>query len=131
GLASVICQRLLRVEGWGDAVRYAWAAADMGLLAVMMTLEESVVSPVAIGFPLLIAASGLWYHVRLVWVTTALAAVAYGGLVLEHRLRAGELPGLHKHIIFLVGLGVLGFVVAYQVQRVRALSRYYEHRPLP
>jgi len=26
---------------------------------------------------------------------------------------------------------VLGFVMAYQVQRIRALSRYYEHRPLP
>ncbi len=28
-------------------------------------------------------------------------------------------------------LGVIGFVVAYQVRRVRALSRYYEGRPLP
>ena len=35
------------------------------------------------------------------------------------------------HGIFLVTLGVIGFVVAYQVRRVRALSRYYEGRPLP
>ena len=28
-------------------------------------------------------------------------------------------------------LAVVGFIVAYQVQRVRVLSRYYENRPLP
>jgi hypothetical protein len=31
-------------------------------------------------------------------------------------------------VIFLVTLIVLGFAMAYQVQRVRALSRYYEGR---
>jgi hypothetical protein len=35
---------------------------------------------------------------------------------------------MHRHVIFLVSLAVLGFVMAYQVQRVRALSRYYEGR---
>jgi eukaryotic-like serine/threonine-protein kinase len=131
GLASVVCQRLLRVAGWGDTVRYAWAAADVVLLASLVLLDEAVVSPVVIGFPLLIAASGLWFHVRLVWVTTVLVVVAYCCLVLESLLHHGAVVGIHKHIMFVVGLAVLGFVIAYQVQRVRALSRYYEHRPLP
>ena len=30
--------------------------------------------------------------------------------------------------LFLISLVVLGFVMSYQVQRVRALSRYYEGR---
>jgi hypothetical protein len=30
-----------------------------------------------------------------------------------------------------IGLIATGFVVTYQVRRVRALSQYYEHRPLP
>jgi serine/threonine-protein kinase len=131
GAASVVCQRLLYVEGWTDAVRYAWAAADVVLLSALILLDGLVVSPVVIGFPLLIAASGLWFHVRLVWVTTTLAALAYAALVAVHLLTEGLVPGLHKHVIYVVGLGVLGFVIAYQVQRVRALSRYYEHRPLP
>ena len=32
-------------------------------------------------------------------------------------------------VIFLISLAVLGVVMAYQVQRVRALSHYYEGRP--
>ena len=36
----------------------------------------------------------------------------------------------HHRLIFLVALLVLGFVVAYQVHRIRALSRYYERRRL-
>jgi hypothetical protein len=31
----------------------------------------------------------------------------------------------------MLSLAVLGYMVAYQVRRVRALSRYYEHRILP
>jgi len=36
--------------------------------------------------------------------------------------RVGELDAV---------FAVLGLIVAYQVKRVRALSLYYEHRPLP
>ena len=43
----------------------------------------------------------------------------------------GRINGPHRHLIFVVGLLVLGSMVAYQVNRVRALSRYYERRPLP
>jgi hypothetical protein len=33
--------------------------------------------------------------------------------------------------LFSATLAVLGFVVAHQVYRLRALSRYYDHRRLP
>jgi hypothetical protein len=33
--------------------------------------------------------------------------------------------------LFAAVLAVSGLIVAYQVKRVRALSLYYEHRPLP
>jgi serine/threonine-protein kinase len=132
GLASVICQRLLaRGEVWGRVGRYVWSAVDVASLTALLLLDGALVSPVTVGFPVLIAASGLWFQVRLVCFTTALAAVAYTALVLVFWINDEAVEGLHKHIIFMVGLIVLGFVVAYQVQRVRALSRFYEHRPLP
>ena len=53
---------------------------------------------------------------------------AIGRVVFES---GGHINGPHRHLIFVVGLVVLGSVVAYQVNRVRALSRYYERRPLP
>jgi len=35
---------------------------------------------------------------------------------------------VHRHLVFLVSLVVLGSLMSYQVARVRALSRYYEGR---
>ena len=35
----------------------------------------------------------------------------------------------HWHVVFLAAVAVLGLMVCYQVQRIRVLSRYYEHRP--
>jgi hypothetical protein len=34
-------------------------------------------------------------------------------------------------VIFAAVLAVMGFVVAYQVYRIRVLSRHFEHRQLP
>jgi serine/threonine-protein kinase len=138
GLASLFFQRLLNRkegEGW---IPYAWAAADMVVLESLLLnatsdgiTDGAVGTPFLVGFPVLIAASGLWFRVPVVWFTTALSVVAYGGLVLYHVLENGvTIRAPHQQVIFVVALLALGFVVAYQVKRVRALSRYYEHRPL-
>jgi serine/threonine-protein kinase len=83
---------------------------------------------VVVGYPLLVAASGLWFQVRLVWFTTLLAEVAYGVLLLDAWARG--VPDLHDQWpnIFMAALLVTGFVVAQQVKRLWALSFYYEHR---
>jgi serine/threonine-protein kinase len=84
-----------------------------------------------VAFPVLIATSGLWFRVPLVWFTTAVGVLGYGALVVYEVLSGVTFAPPHHHVICLVGLVAIGFVTAYQVQRVRALSRYYEHRPLP
>jgi serine/threonine-protein kinase len=81
--------------------------------------------PLLVGYPLLIAASGLFSQVRLVWFTTAITLGAY--LSLEG-LRADPGPQPHYRYFFVAVLAILGFVVAFQVRRVRALARYYETR---
>ena len=93
-----------------------------------MLLTDSLVSPIDVGFPLLIAAAGLWLSVRLVWFTTIFTFVAYG-LGTVAMMAHGYQEQLHRHAIFLAGLITMGFVVAYQVRRFLALSRYYEGRP--
>ena len=37
----------------------------------------------------------------------------------------------YRHVLFAAALAVSGVIVGYQIKRVRALSMYYEHRPLP
>ena len=68
----------------------------------------------------------------MVWLTTGMAVSAYGLLVLIEavgRRQSPETP--YRHFLFAAALAVSGLMIGYQVKRVRALSHYYEHRPLP
>ncbi|MEO6810955.1 MAG: serine/threonine-protein kinase [Isosphaeraceae bacterium] len=131
--ASVLFQWLLRKERWSSRLaRYAWALADIALFTTLVAINDGLTTPLVAGYFLLIAASGLWFRERLVWFTTALAVGSYGALtaVSSHSL-GNSLNSPYRHLLFMATLAVSGLIVAYQVKRVRALSLYYENRPLP
>jgi serine/threonine-protein kinase len=131
-VASLCFQRLMTRAIWPEPVRYAWAATDAALLTLVLWLTDTIQSPVVVGYPALIATSGLWFRQRLVWFMTGICVVAYSLLMLDWRLRGERFEEpLFRHIILLVVLVGLGAVVAYQVKRIRALSRYYANRQLP
>jgi serine/threonine-protein kinase len=130
--ASLVCQRGMSHERSAEPARYAWAATDAIMLTLILWLTDNVQSPVVVGFPALIATSGLWFRERLVWFMTGICSLGYVALLVDWTRRGQDLDEpLFRHIILLVLLIGLGFVVAYQVRRIRALSRYYEHRRLP
>ena len=112
-------------------VPFAWSTADMLLASFIIWITHNQFSPLVVAFPLLIATAGLWFRVRLVWFSTALAAVAYTLLTATAQPPSEEAGLWHHHLIFVAALLMVGTVTAYQVWRVRALSRYYERRPLP
>jgi eukaryotic-like serine/threonine-protein kinase len=130
GAVSCVCQWMMNHKPWAAATRFVWAALDVVLFSLIVLVADDIETPVVIGFPLIIVATGLWFRVPLVWFTAAVCIVSYLLLLLERELRTG-IEGPHKHAIFLVGLGILAVMMSYQVHRVRALSRYYEHRRLP
>jgi tRNA A-37 threonylcarbamoyl transferase component Bud32 len=123
---SWVCQRLLWGSESGYWWAYVWSAADIILLTAVQLVTQSGVSPLIIGYPFLIAGASLWTRRRMVWVTTACAVVGYSGLMVFDRCWSTDPQPVHRHWIFLVSLVVLGFLMAYQVERVYALSRYYE-----
>jgi serine/threonine-protein kinase len=128
-IGSTGFQLLLRHDRHPALVRRLWCGADVLFLTWILHVMESWLSPLVIGYPLLIAASGLWFFAGLVWFTTAASVIGFG-LLIALAYQAGlplTLP--HFHAIFAVGLIAEGWMIAYQVQRVRALSRYYEQRP--
>jgi serine/threonine-protein kinase len=147
-LSSLVFQMLLRSGFRSDRVRVLWSAADLVCMTIVIKLLETnsvslangfpvvdVETTLLVGYPLLIAASGLWWRVHLVWITTIMAVVAFGGLYIDAALwwRAGHLnwrpsPTLIHPNIFAAGLALTGYVVARQVKRILALGRYYEHR---
>ncbi|MBI3865381.1 MAG: hypothetical protein HY290_26195, partial [Planctomycetia bacterium] len=60
---------------------------------------------------------------RLVLVSTASCLASYGVLLI---LRHEKIDLVHYPVIFMTALAVIGAVVAFQVHRVRTLSRYFE-----
>lgn len=124
--ASAVAFRwLLGRSGGNSWAPYAWLTADVTLLTTLLCLAPGPLGPLIVGYPLLIAASGLFSQVRLVWFTTSASLAAY--LALE-ALRADPGPQPHYRYFFVAVLAILGFVVSFQVRRVRALARYYETR---
>jgi serine/threonine-protein kinase len=70
----------------------------------------------------------------MVWITTALASLAYLVLYLDAALAWGN-DGLHwtqKDLrypnIYIAGLILTGYLVTRQVNRIKALGQYYEQR---
>jgi serine/threonine-protein kinase len=148
-ISAVIFQVMLRVGWQSEHVRVLWSAADIAFLTLELKFFEQILNDASgqantrvettllVGYPLLIAASGLWWRVRLVWITTALAMAAYTGLYIDAALhwRSGRptwhaSPDLQHPNIFLAALFLTGYVVARQVRRILLLSQYYEHRPI-
>ncbi len=130
---SFVFQRLMRDERWQVAMPTAWAFVDAAALLSVLSLGDGRISPLMIGYPLLIVASGLWFRVRLVWLMTVLSVLSYALLTVDYYLLRPWLrvePPLDSddHIYFVVGLTAMGGAVAYQVHRMRALSRFYERR---
>lgn len=106
-------------------VRYCWSAADVALLTGLLILADSPIGILLIGYPMLIVSAGLFFYVRLVLFTTVLSLLAFAILVLVRR----ELVELWQYpVIYGMVLAILGMITAYQIYRVRVLSRYYELR---
>ena len=126
-LVSCGFQWALRKGRRVELLRFGWSAADVVLLAALLKVLDALESSLVVGFALLIAASGLWSSVRLVWFTTVLAMICCAFLAFDsyatHPWVYHQYPNA-----FLVALTVTGFVVARQVRRLGSLSRYYEQR---
>lgn len=130
-LASWLFQLCLRHDRGASAARFAWSATDVALLTFLLMLTSYQEGPMLVGYPVLVACSGLWFRVRLVWFTAAASLLAYGVILAFPDAKPRAQWEIHEPVVFLVALVVIGFGVASQVRRVRALSRFYQQRALP
>jgi serine/threonine-protein kinase len=125
-LLSFILQRLLATDKLAKLVPFCWAATDAALFTALLTLAEGPVDSLLAGYPLLVAASGLWFRVRLVWFMTGICISAFIYLLATDRL-ASTLPQHYPGIFVAITL-IIGAIVAYQVFRIRVLSKYFERK---
>jgi serine/threonine-protein kinase len=121
-LLALVFQWFVRREKTAEVGRLGWAVTDpMFLLYVLMQAEQ--IETILVGYPVIIVASGLWFRERLVTVSTISCIVSYGVLL---AVRREPIELVHYPVIFMTALAVIGAVVAFQVQRMRMLSRYFE-----
>lgn len=125
-LSTVVFCRLSVASGRTEWIRPPWIAVDVAVLTAMLRILDAATSSLVVCYPLVIAASGLWNRVRLVWFTTALAMAGYAALAVDASLRRPTLDSNHHPNIFLAALAVTGYVVAQHVRRIRALRAYDE-----
>jgi serine/threonine-protein kinase len=135
-LIAIICQQFVGHQRLALPARFVWGTLDsLMLLIVLLFVADGAASALVVGYPLLIAGSGLWFHVRFVSFMTAMSLLSYGILVLDFYYRRTSLQdhfdkSFARHIIFAVSLIVLGAVVSSLVRRLRMLSNFYG-RQLP
>lgn len=128
-LLAVALQWLLRQEKTAELARVAWAVTDPVLLFFILKISPDNIGPILIGYPVLIAASGLWFSERLVAVSTIACLMSFA--VLFH-MKAEDLTMQWQYpVIFMASLAVIGFMVGFQVHRVRTLNRYFEQARPP
>jgi serine/threonine-protein kinase len=116
--------------------QFVWGTLDsLILLITLLFVADGAASALVVGYPLLIAASALWFHVRFVSFMTALSLASYGILVLDFYawrtcLQTHFDTSYSRHILFALSLVVLGAVVSSLVERLRMLNKFYG-RQLP
>jgi serine/threonine-protein kinase len=128
-LISFGFQMLLRREADRIWVACAWSAVDILIYSLVLMARGVETGPLIIGYPILVAMSGLWFLVPVVWFTTIAAEL--GLLALLPYWHGWEYIRDNPHHPFLIlgMVAVLGMVIAFQVRRVRRLSRFYGTRP--
>ncbi len=133
---AIVCQQFVGHQRLAVPARFIWGTLDsLMLLIVLLFVADGAASALVVGYPLLIAGSGLWFHVRFVSFMTAMSLLSYSVLVVDFYYRRTELQdhfdrSFARHVLFAVSLIVLGAVVSSLVQRLRMLSNFYG-RQLP
>ncbi|MFO0888989.1 MAG: serine/threonine-protein kinase [Isosphaeraceae bacterium] len=122
GFASWAFQRRLNRTGDQDGLQFGWRLVDVLVLALLIELDDALMSPLTVAFAVLIVASAFWARAGQIIQTTALSMAAYFLLVLSYRhFHPVDRPWRHLH--YLVGLAAIGLMLVYQANRTRALAR--------
>lgn len=128
GVSAFVFQKMLHHDHLADLTRFLWSGTEVVLLTLILAATQGPYGPLLVAYPALVTCSGLFFRVRLVLVTTVLSIVGVIALLTFRRDAAPE--HLHYTIIFLFATLLHGCMVAFQVYRVRILSRHFDHRRL-
>ncbi len=129
GVSAFVFQKMLHRDHLADLTRFLWSGTEVVLLTLVLAATQGPFGPLLVAYPALVTCSGLFFRVRLVLFTTLIAIL---GVIALLTFRSDAAPEhLHYTVIFLFATLLQGCMVAFQVYRVRILSRHFDHRRLP
>lgn len=102
----------------------AWATVDVILSTWLITNAESPRTLLLIGYPMMIAASALFYRTRFVIYMTLICVIGF--LFLKLFTDDPSLARIDFSAIFVSGLLVIGLTMHSMIQRLRGMSQFYE-----
>lgn len=126
---SMICQLGLASQRHSLWIRYLWSGGDVAALTAVFCIAHALESELVVLYPTLIATSGFWLRTSLVANTTAMSLLGYFILFATGTYRPTAERPIHWHLLALVAIVVTGISTAYLVNRVGALTRFYERQP--
>ncbi len=103
-----------------EPLRPAWIGVDVALLTILLGSLDAAGTAMVLGYPLMIAWSGLWSRVRLVWLTTALCIAGYATLFAGAKAWTTGTTS-HDPNVVIAMLLVMGYATALQAERAHAL----------
>jgi eukaryotic-like serine/threonine-protein kinase len=127
-VTSILLDRLSWTEGSHEPLRPAWIGIDVALLTILLASLDAARSAMVLGYPLMIAWSGLWSRVRLVWLTTALCVAGYATLVVGDKVWTKGTTNHDPNVVIAI-LVVMGYVTALQAERAHALRGMHTRQP--
>jgi tRNA A-37 threonylcarbamoyl transferase component Bud32 len=120
GLGTWTFQHVALRTGWSPVIVYGWFAMHVLLFTAFLFAGRGPSSSVLIGYMLLLASSGLYFRVRLVWFTTFLSAFGYLAVVIDATFRRPQLSvPMHASLYYLTGLAIMGLIVHLILRRAR------------
>lgn len=122
-LVSVLLQHLSRFNRRREWVHLVWATADMCFYTAVLIAADAPRGLLFVGYPLMIAVSGLFYRVRFVTYMTTLGCLST--LLVATSVTDSLTDRIDFLCIYLIALVVLGVSIAAMIRRVRSLSRFY------
>jgi serine/threonine-protein kinase len=122
----LMLQLLLRREYRPQMIRQIWVVADGIMLTAALIIARDVATPLTLCYGAMIVGAGLWFRTELVWVALGVSSIGYVVLVVLGAI--WDVPSVRpqQHIIAIASLLLIANMVALQIRRVRALSRYYQ-----
>jgi eukaryotic-like serine/threonine-protein kinase len=120
---SYLFQQLSISDRYQTAAYWGWAAFDVVVYTTLIFIAEPPRGLLLIGYPMMIAASGLLYRVRFVVFVTAMCIAGFTILLATVNDSLTEQPEFC--VIYTSGLVVLALCLISMIRRVRGLADYF------